>query len=59
MIEKDEDYFTIKDSKQVCKVQKIERGSKINPNVMLLAENTVLEDLETGKVDGQCRYFKS
>ena len=26
---------------------------------MIMAESTVLEDIETGKVDRQCRYFKA
>ncbi|TXD86302.1 IS1595 family transposase, partial [Subsaximicrobium wynnwilliamsii] len=28
-------------------------------NVMVMAESTVLEDIDTGKVERQCRYFKA
>ena len=28
-------------------------------NVMIMAESTVLENIDTGKVDRQCRYFKA
>ena len=26
---------------------------------MVIAENTILEDIDTGKVERQCRYFKA
>ncbi len=59
MIEMDEGYFTIEASEQVHKVQKAGRGSKTKSNVMIMAESTILEDIDTGKVDRQCRYFKA
>lgn len=59
MIEMDEGYFTIEASEQVHKTQKAGRGSKTKSNVMIMAESTILEDIDTGKVDRQCRYFKA
>jgi len=59
MIEMDEGYFTIEASQQAHKTQKAGRGSKTKSNVMVMAESTILEDLDTGKVERQCRYFKA
>ncbi len=59
MIEMDEGYFTIEASQQAHKTQKAGRGSKTKSNVMVMAESTVLEDIDTGKVEKQCRYFKA
>ena len=59
MIEMDEGYFTIAASEQERKNQKAGRGSKTKSKVMVIAESTVLEDIETGKLAGQCRYFKA
>jgi len=59
MIEMDEGYFTIEASEQAHKTQKSGRGSKTKSNVMIMAESTVLEDINTGKIDKQCRYFKA
>jgi hypothetical protein len=59
MIEMDEGYFTVEASEQAHKAQKAGRGSKTKSNVMVMAESTVLEDIGTGKVDRQCRYFKA
>ncbi|VAV84564.1 hypothetical protein MNBD_BACTEROID02-1324, partial [hydrothermal vent metagenome] len=59
MIEMDEGYFTIEASEQAHKTQKVVRGSKTKSNVMIMAESTVLEDIETGKIERQCRYFKA
>ncbi len=59
MIEMDEGYFTIEASELAHKTQKFGRGSKTKSNVMMMAESTVLEDIETGKVERQCRYFKT
>jgi len=59
MIEMDEGYFTIEASEHQHKTQKAGRGSKTKSNVMLMAESTVLENVETGKVERQCRYFKA
>lgn len=59
MMEMDEGYFTIEGNEHAHKTQKAGRGSKTKSNVMIMAESTVLEDLETGKVERQCRYFKA
>lgn len=59
MIEADEVYFTIEASKIEHGAQKPGRGSKTKSNVMIMAERTVLEDIDTGKVERQCRYFKA
>jgi ribosomal protein S27E len=59
MIEMDEGYFTIEASENAHKTQKAGRGSKTKSNVMIMAESTVLEDIESGKVERQCRYFKA
>jgi hypothetical protein len=59
MIEMDEGYFTIEASELAHKTQKAGRGSKTKSNVMIMAESTLLEDLDTGKVDRHCRYFKA
>lgn len=55
----DEGYFTIEASERGTRTQKAGRGSKTKSNVMVMAESTVLEDLDTGKVERQCRYFKA
>ena len=59
MIEMDEGYFTIEASEIEHNTQKSGRGSKTKANVMIMAESTVLEDIETGKVERQSRYFKA
>jgi len=59
MIEMDEGYFTIEASEYEHNTQKAGRGSKTKSNVMIMAESTVLEDIETGKIERQCRYFKA
>jgi hypothetical protein len=59
MIEADEGYFTIEASAQKHKTQKAGRGSKTKNNVMIMAESTILEDIDTGKVERQARYFKA
>lgn len=59
MIEMDEGYFTVEASQQAHNTQKAGRGSKTKSNVMIMAESTILEDINTGKVDRQCRYFKA
>lgn len=59
MIEMDEGYFTIEASEHSHNTQKSGRGSKTKSNVMFMAESTILEDIETGEVDRQCRYFKA
>ena len=47
MIEMDEGYFTIEASEQQHNTQKAGRGSKTKSNVMVMAESTVLENIET------------
>lgn len=59
MLEMDEGYFTVEASPQAHNTQKSGRGSKTKSNVMVLAESTILEDIDTGKVERQCRYFKA
>ncbi|HLS11659.1 MAG TPA: IS1595 family transposase [Flavobacteriaceae bacterium] len=59
MIEMDEGYFTIEASEYDHRTQKAGRGSKTKANVMIMAESTILEDLDTGKVERQSRYFKA
>lgn len=59
MIEADEGYFTVDASKLERSKQKRGRGSKTKSNVMIMAESTVLEDIETSKKNNQCRYFKA
>jgi len=59
MIEMDEGYFTIEASEHEHKTQKAGRGSKTKSNVMVMAESTIIEDIDTGKVERQCRYFKA
>jgi hypothetical protein len=39
--------------------QKAGRGSNTKSNVMIMAKSTILENIETGKIDRQCRYFKA
>ena len=59
MIEADEGYFAVEASAVERGKQKAGRGSKTKSNVMVMAESTVLEDVETGKTENQCRYFKA
>jgi len=59
MIEADEGYFTVEPSAVERGKQKAGRGSKSKSNVMIMVESTILEDLETGAIDRQCRYFKA
>lgn len=58
-IEADEGYFSVEVSAVERKKQKAGRGSKTKSNVMVMAESTVLENIESGKIDRQCRYFKA
>lgn len=59
MIEMDEGYFTIEASEKAHQTQKSGRGSKTKSNVMIMAESTILENIESGKAERQCRYFKA
>lgn len=59
MIEMDEGYFTI-ESSEIEQSKGIRgRGAVGKKNVAIMAESTVLEDTETGKVERQARYFKA
>lgn len=55
----DEGYFTIEASEQTHKTQKSGSGSKTKSNVMIMAESTILENVDTGKVERQCMCFKA
>ena len=55
----DEGYFTIEALENSRKNKKEVRGSKTKSNVMMMAESTVLEDIDTGRVEKQFRYFKA
>lgn len=59
MIEADEAYFTIVTSAHKHKTQKAGRGSKTKNSVMIMAESTILEDIEMGKIERRARYFKA
>lgn len=58
MIEMDEAYFSIETPKQEHRTQKAGRRSKTKSNVMIMPESTILEDINTGKVERKCRYSK-
>ncbi len=59
MIEMDEGYFTVAASEAEKKQGKRGRGAAGKKNVMVSAESTPLEDLETGKKEKHVRYFKA
>ncbi|GAA3619583.1 hypothetical protein GCM10022397_01720 [Flavivirga jejuensis] len=59
MIEADEGYFSIEASTYEHKTQKAGRGSKTKNNVMIMTESSILENIDTGKVERQARYFKA
>ena len=48
MIEADEGYFSVDASTKELREHKTGRGSKSKTNVMVMAESTVLENIETG-----------
>lgn len=58
MIEFDEGSFEKEVPAKVRKNLKRGRGSQRQSNVAVMAESVPLEDIETGKVSKQCRYFK-
>ncbi len=58
-LQADEGYFTIEASAHKHGTQKAGRGSRTKSNVMIMAESTVLEGINTGKVGRQARYFKA
>jgi hypothetical protein len=59
MLEMDEGYFTIEVNRHNHETQKAGSGSKTKPNLMVMAESTILEDIGTGKVQRPPRYFKA
>lgn len=59
MIEMDEGYFTVESSEIEKSKGKRGRGAAGKQNVAIMAESTPLEDIETGKISRQCRYFKA
>lgn len=58
MVEFDEGYFRTETNKRDKQNLKRGRGSQKQTNVAVMAESTVLENIETGKTSRQCRYFK-
>ena len=59
MIEMDEGYFTVESSEIEQQKGKRGRGAAGKQNVIIMAESTPVEDLETGNKERQCRYFKA
>lgn len=58
MIEMDEGYFKVETTiKEKAKLKR-GKGSQGQQNVGVMAESTILEDIETGEKSTQCRYFK-
>lgn len=58
MVEFDEAYFETETSNKDKHNLKRGRGSQRQQNVAVAAESTPLEDIETGKKQKHCRYFK-
>jgi len=58
MVELDEGYFPTETPKKVRENLKRGKGSQRQQNVAVMAESTILEDIETGKVSRHCRFFK-
>ncbi len=59
MIEMDEGYFTVASTEVEQSKRKRGRGAAGKQNVMVSAESTPLEDIETGKKSKHVRYFKA
>jgi len=59
MIELDEGYFTVESSEIEKQKGKRGRGAAGKKNVMIMAESTPLEDIETGEKSKHVRYFKA
>lgn len=59
MIEMDEGYFTVESSEIEQGKGVRGRGAAGKQNVAIMAESTVLEDIETGEIQRHCRYFKA
>jgi hypothetical protein len=59
MIEMDESYFTVSSTEVEQSQGKQGRGAAGKQNVMVNAESTPIEDLQTGKTPKHVRYFKA
>jgi transposase-like protein len=59
MIEMDEGYFTVESTEIEKEKGKRGRGAAGKKNVAVMAESTVLEEIETGKKSRHVRYFKA
>ena len=59
MIEFDEGYFTVESSRVEQAKAKPGRGAAGKKNVVVMAESTPVENLETGSKSNQVRYFKA
>jgi len=59
MIEMDEGYFTVEASEFDRSKGIRGRGAVGKSNVDVMAESTPLENIETGDISNQCRYFKA
>jgi hypothetical protein len=59
MIEMDEGYFTVESTEIEQSKGKRGKGAAGKQNVMVSAESTPLEDIETGKKSKHVRYFKA
>lgn len=58
MIELDEGYFEVEVPDRIKSNLKRGKGSQRQSNVAVMAESTPLENVVTGEVSNQCRYFK-
>jgi len=58
MIEMDEGYFKVETSSKDRANLKRGKGSQGQSNVGVMAESTILEDIDTGETSSQCRFFK-
>jgi len=58
MVEFDEGYFKVEVPEKVKAELKRGKGSQQQQNVAVMAESTILEDLESGKTSKHCRFFK-
>ena len=59
MIEFDQGYFTVESSQVEQAKAKRGRGASGKKNVIVMAESTPVENLETGSKSNQARYFKA
>lgn len=58
MVEFDEAYFEVEVPEKVKAELKRGKGSQRQQNVAVMAESTILEDIESGELSKHCRYFK-